>query len=963
MKTLHRPILLTLLGLLSVSVGAEGQEALRPLEHEDYDRWNRIQNQGLSPDGDWLRYRLVPGDGEATLMISTVSGGEAHEIARGTDAHFTPDSRFAVFSIEPMEEEDGADAQDPSAVGDSLGILDLASGSLTTRERVRSFQIPEESSQWLAYSLKEESEAEEDDPEPTEAEDETPVESRREAKETGTTLVLLNLISGAESQFSNVTEYRFTRDGSVLLYVASDAAGEADGVYRVDSASGAVHALLTGEGVYRELTVDEEGRRAAFLTNRDEWTSEAKEIGETLYLADVGEDETDEAEVVVREGTAGLPAGWWVSPHGSLRFSDDGQRLFFGTAPRAEPEPEEVDELLEKVELDVWSWHDDLLQPHQLVDREDERRRTYEAVYFLDEGRTVQLEDETLLSVTVAGEGNAATALGQDDLPYRQTISWDTRFVDLYLVDVATGERELVAEKVRGSGSISPEGRFIYWWDGGDWDGTAPRGWMVWDVESGTAVNATQEIPYPIFNEIADRPAPPPPAGLAGWVEGDEHLVVYDAHDLWLVDPRGEAQPRNLTAGYGRDQDLRLRLVQLADEPSIDLDDEVLLSAFDLETKADGYYRALLQEPGLPERLVMEDASFGNLSQADSADVFLFTRSTFETFPDLWWSDSGFEGRERLTDANPHRAEYTWGTAELVSWTSADGEELQGILYKPDDFDPSEEWPMMVYFYERSSNGLHNFYVPSAGTSINRSFYVSRGYLLFVPDIPYKAGYPGESAMNAVVPGVLSIVDQGFVDRERIGVQGHSWGGYQISYMLTRTNLFAAAEAGAPVTNMTSAYGGIRWASGRVRQMQYETGQSRIGGTLWDAQHRYIENSPLFTAYRVETPLLILHNDEDGAVPWEEGIQFFVALRRLGKPVWLLNYNGEAHGLREDHNQRDFTIRMQQFFDHHLRGAPPPVWMVEGIPAVDKGRTLGLDLVEEAVTDDTQQELEDGGGR
>lgn len=265
---------------------------------------------------------------------------------------------------------------------------------------------------------------------------------------------------------------------------------------------------------------------------------------------------------------------------------------------------------------------------------------------------------------------------------------------------------------------------------------------------------------------------------------------------------------------------------------------------------------------------------------------------------------------------------------------------------------------MMVYFYERSSDGLHNYYVPNEGTSISRSFYVSRGYVLFVPDIPYKPGYPGESAMNAVMPGIASIVNQGFIDEERIGVQGHSWGGYQIAYMVTRTNLFAAAEAGAPVVNMTSAYGGIRWGSGRVRQMQYETGQSRIGGTLWDAQHRYIENSPLFTAYRVETPLLMLHNDEDTAVPWEQGIEFFVALRRLGKPTWLVNYNGQGHGVSGRHAQKDWTIRMQQFFDHHLQDAPPPVWMVEGVPALQKGRTLGLDLVGDAAADDASN----GGG-
>ena len=251
----------------------------------------------------------------------------------------------------------------------------------------------------------------------------------------------------------------------------------------------------------------------------------------------------------------------------------------------------------------------------------------------------------------------------------------------------------------------------------------------------------------------------------------------------------------------------------------------------------------------------------------------------------------------------------------------------------------------MVYFYERLSDGLHQYAVPAAGSSsINRSFYVSRGYLLFVPDIPYRIGYPGESAVDAVVPGVLDLVDQGFVDRDKIGVQGHSWGGYQISYMVTRTDLFAAAEAGAPVSNMVSAYGGIRWQSGMSRAFQYERTQSRIGGSLWETPLRYIENSPIFTADKIRTPLLMMHNDEDGAVPWYQGIELFVALRRLGQPVWMLNYNGEAHGLRQEHNQRDWAIRMQQFFDHYLMDQPAPVWMEEGVPAILKGQTLGLEL-------------------
>ena len=329
---------------------------------------------------------------------------------------------------------------------------------------------------------------------------------------------------------------------------------------------------------------------------------------------------------------------------------------------------------------------------------------------------------------------------------------------------------------------------------------------------------------------------------------------------------------------------------------------------------------------------------------AEDADQLLWTRESFGTFPDLWTGGADLEAKRKLSHANPQQAEYAWGTAELMDWTSNDGERLEGILITPEGFDPSRQYPLMVYFYERMSDGLHDYRAPTpGGSSVAFSFYASRGYVVFVPDIPYEVGYPGESALDAVVPGVLELLGRGFVDPARIGVQGHSWGGYQIAYMVTKTNLFAAAEAGAPVSNMTSAYGGIRWQTGMSRMFQYERTQSRIGGTLWDERDRYIHNSPLFFADKIRTPLLMMHNDEDGAVPWYQGIELFVALRRLQKPVFMLNYNGEAHGLRRQANQEDWAVRMQQFFDHYLLDAPAPRWMAEGVPAVDKGRDLGLE--------------------
>jgi dipeptidyl aminopeptidase/acylaminoacyl peptidase len=428
--------------------------------------------------------------------------------------------------------------------------------------------------------------------------------------------------------------------------------------------------------------------------------------------------------------------------------------------------------------------------------------------------------------------------------------------------------------------------------------------------------------------------------------------MVYDKHDVWLLDPTGARPAHNVTDGVGRRDNLRFRYAQVnEDELAISADEPLLLSAFDYQSKAAGFYRASVEGSGEPQRLAMEDRRFGNPIKATDADVVMFTRQSFQEFPDLWVADGALGDAKRLSDANPQQSEYRWGNAEVVAWRSTDGLPLEGLLFTPENFDPNEQYPMMVYFYEKNSQNLHAYRAPVAGgSSISVSFYVSRGYVVFIPDIHYRVGYPGESALDCVVPGVLSVLAKGFVDPERVGVQGHSWGGYQISYLVTQTNVFKAAEAGAPVSNMTSAYGGIRWGTGMSRMFQYEQTQSRLGGTLWNARQRYIENSPLFWTDKIETPVLMMHNDEDTAVPWYQGIEFFVALRRLGKPAWLLNYNGEPHGLRKHQNRVDWQIRMQQFFDHYLVDAPAPVWMVDGIPATRKGSDLGLELVTEPVS-------------
>jgi dipeptidyl aminopeptidase/acylaminoacyl peptidase len=371
----------------------------------------------------------------------------------------------------------------------------------------------------------------------------------------------------------------------------------------------------------------------------------------------------------------------------------------------------------------------------------------------------------------------------------------------------------------------------------------------------------------------------------------------------------------------------------------------LLLSAFDERTMSQGFFSTDFSAVKDPELLVMDKFYFANIKKAKEADKILWSKQNVSVFPDLWTSDLKFENTRKMSEANAQQKDFIWPKVIMVDWNSFSGEELKGLLYLPENLDPNKKYPVIVYFYEKNSELIYRHQQPSPSHStINKTLYCSNGYLVFIPDITYKTGYPGQSAYNAIVSGTQYLINNfPFVDKERIGLQGQSWGGYQTAYLITQTDMYAAAMAGAPVSNMTSAYGGIRWESGVSRMFQYEHQQSRIGGSLWDKPLHYIENSPLFYAPKVNTPLLMMHNDNDGAVPWYQGIEFFVALRRLNKPVWMLTYNDEPHNLKTTSwaNRVDLSTRMFQFFNHYLKGKPMPAWMEKGVPAIEKGKNPG----------------------
>ncbi len=964
-----KPIFFTLAFTLLFTFTAFAQTK-RPLTHQDYDAWKSIQSSQLSRDGKWVAYALVPQDGDGEIIVRNIATGAEWKHNRGyrpptppADASeagppvvagqanravrpfITADSKFVIFTVEPTKAELAKAKKDKKKPEDmpknALGMLDLANGQVTRIEKVKSFQVPEDGAGWVAYQL--EAKPEEKKPEaeaPKPGDDNEDLQQRGAGrlagarpggnrKEFGSDLVLRNLYDGKERTFSDALDFSFSKDAKTLVFTVSAKKEEGNGVFVVTpTIDAAPTELLAGKGKYSKLTWDEEQTQLAFASDKDD--AAAKQPKLKLYYWKRGPitPEAAKATEIVANTSAGFRSDFVISDRAGINFSQDGSKLFLGVAPPPEPEkdPAEADANSdEKVVVDLWHYKDDYIQPMQKVRATADANRSYRAVYHLKEKKFVQLANETMEGINPAAQGQFA--LGTDDREYRRLVGVDTNYSDVYLVNTTDGSRKALLKKQRSGVSLSPNAKYGLFYDGKDWNSIS--------LPDGKVTNLTKTLGVAFWRESDDHPDVPPSYGSGGWVKDDKYVLLYDEYDIWQVAPDGSAA-KNLTDGVGRKDKVVFRSLRLdPDERFIDPAQPLLLSAESEVTRDSGFYRDKI-EGGMPERLLWAAKDFTAPTKAKDADVVLLTASRFDEYPDLLVTNANFKDLKKVSDAGEQLNRFTWGKAELVQFKNTDGVALSGTLLKPENFDPNKKYPMIVYIYEKLSQGLNRFVPPSPGGSINASYYVSNGYLVLQPDIVYTIGYPGQSALKCVLPAIQAVVDKGFVNESAIGIQGHSWGGYQIAYMVTQTNRFKAAAPGALVANMTSAYSGIRWGTGLPRQFQYERTQSRIGGSLWEQPMRYLENSPIFRVDRVQTPILMLHNDGDDAVPWYQGIEYYLGLRRLGKEAYMFNYNGEPHGIRKRQNQKDYTRRLQEFFDYELKGAAKPEWMEKGIPYLQR---------------------------
>jgi dipeptidyl aminopeptidase/acylaminoacyl peptidase len=953
------------------------QSSKKVLTQADWDKWKSINAPALSNDGKWAVYTLIPQVGDGELVIRATSGSTEYRVPRGflgrpnntpgglrgpqggtgeeaptgptaTPPQITSDSRYVIVSTQPTQAEVERAGRGRGAAGanrQSLAIVSLADGKVTTIAGVRSFRLARDNGTWLAYVA---------EPDSGSAEGQTgaaPAGGRGgrggrgggagNRRQFGSPLVLRNLTTGVEERMSDVLGFAFDDSAKVLAYTVVSRDSTKDGAFIRNLSSGTTTPLLTGRGDYKGLTFDRTGGQLLFVSDRDEF-GRGPSPRYTLYQAS-----TKGGAATALVTPAQVPTGMHIADNGALSFTRSGTAITFNIAP---PPIDSVpaDSLVGKAVYDLWHYKDPVLQPTQRINAARDRNKSYQAVYFPATKKLVRLADDTIPNVALSDDAKIGVANSRERYMIEQM--WGDGGTDVYVVDPTSGQRKLIREKINGNAQLSPDARFVLFYD--------KAHWYSYNLATNKLADLTGGLKDVHFdNETDDHPDDPPAWGVAGWTKGDKSVLLYDHFDIWELDPLGVKAPAMVTDSVGRKSNIQFRLAEgggrggrgggggrggfgggaAGEDRAIDPAEPLLLRAVNTETMASGFYRDRLGVKKDPEKVVMSDLAYGSPIKAANADMWMVTKSTFTEFPNLWVGKS-LTDLTKISDANPQQKDYNWGTAELVRWTSADGKPLKGILYKPENFDPTKKYPMISYFYEVLSNGLYNYVPPTGRNVINPTHYVSNGYLVFEPDIVYEDGFPGPSAFKAIVPGVQALLQRGYVDEKHLGLQGQSWGGYQTAYLITQTHMFAAAMAGAPVANMTSAYGGIRWGTGISRAGQYESGQSRIGKPLVDAPQLYIQNSPLFGLRNVTTPLFIMSNDMDDAVPWWQGIEMFVGMRRLGKEVYMIDYNNDVHNPASRANQKDIAQKMQAFFDNKLKGAPAPDWMVHGIPYVAKGK-------------------------
>lgn len=989
-----RAAIRSLLAVAALSTLAQAQSVQQasntrhPITTADIRAWNAMRGATLSNDGKWFAYVIGPADSNATLVVKSTADAakETKYPVGGTGGGtftISGDSRWIGFLAAPPRPASAANGRGGRGAGgaapaggnqpsanarNKFVLVNLATGEKREFERIRSFQFNGDAPTWIAlqgYGAGAAPAAEAND-------------GGRGGRGGGPgvapnvqpgDLNLYRIATGEIVNIGNVGEFGFDDDGNYLAYTTETPDMIGNGVQIRNLKTDVSRSFDSDRALYRRLAWNDSLDALAVLRGVIDTVRRDTLFSVVTFTAFDASGPTKKMVFNPSEH-ADFPKDMKIAVARAPRFSADMQAIFFGVRAANKPPANgrgmaasnnasvvqagapgaggNVDPTpgvgrgaappADDPSLVMWHSKDSRLQWQQIVQEQSDRNFNYLTEYRIPENKVIQLVTDDLRTVNItAGDRNA---YGLDTREYEAgSVTTGRNFADVYQVDLKTGARKLVFRKQPTTNTLfrsSPNGqRALFWGTDGHW--------WVHDFATGTQKNITKGVTATSFVDVEDdhNNVVPPSYQVLGWSKDNASVLLSDGWDIWKVQVDGGAAV-NLTVNGKKDQ-IRYRNINTtwtlpAGRRSasvvtggIDLTKPLYVNTYGEWTKKEGVSRVEPNKAGATA-IFFEPASFA-VQKARDAETYVMTRQTFTEYPNYWLAGPDLRPARQLTDANPQMKEIAWSSGtKLIDYVSDKGDKLQAAMYLPANYDPSKKYPMLVTIYEKRSQGLNRFASPSETRAPDPSQYTSNGYIVLDPDIVYKLNDPGMSAVWCVIPAVKAAIATGSVDEKKIGLWGHSWGGYQTAFLVTQTDIFSAAIAGAPLTNMVSMYGSVYWNTGSTDAGIFESSQGRFKGSFIENHEAYIRNSPVFFADKVKTPLIILHNDKDGAVDFNQGITYFNTLVNQKKDVILLEYMGENHGLARPANQKDYAGRMREFFDYHLTGKPAADWIKNGVP-------------------------------
>jgi dipeptidyl aminopeptidase/acylaminoacyl peptidase len=898
-------VLSTLLcGLAAAGLQAQDKPTLRA---DDYDQWESLGATALSPNGQWMAVSVNRVSDEGELRIHRTDADSLVIVPFGSRPSFSSDGTWVAYSIGGSPDDRDAAREEDEPVHNELGLLNLRTGEQTSRNDFESFAFSGDGRFIALRRYK-----------------------PKDKESGGVDVVVHDLSTGSDMSFGNISEMAWQDDASRLALLTDADEQVGNGVILYEPSSGRIRSLDADEAIYRSLSWRED---AADLVVYKTFDDEAFEDTAHVALAWRGlDDDSPDAFTLDPQADSYFPGSMRIVEYRDPSWSDDGETLFVGIQARrsasvVEEAAEDDDDDEGAPGVEVWHSRDVDPIPQQRVRETRLRQINHLSAWNMGAGSFVQLGDDLTESTEVIGGGRYV--IGHDETPYEEDAMFRQQYLDLYAIEVASSEKTLIEDRVTIQFGGSPDGRYVLWFEAEDY--------FSYDLRSGEKHNITEGVSTTFVNlDVTPTREQMPSFGVAGWLDNDSAVLLNDQWDVWEVQLDGSGG-RALTQG-AVDQ-VRFRVSDVDPETdAFDPDEPLYYSTYSEWTKEAGYARA--RPGGEPEMLVWEDKAFGGrfsrLQKAEEADVFVYRKEAFDDSPDYFVAGSDLSDARQVTTTNPFQSDYAWGWTGLVDYENEWGRRLQGVLTYPAGYDPSQEYPMIVYHYELLSQGMHQYQIPDPTQYYNQQIWSQNGYFVFRPDIVYRDRRPGQSNVETLRPAVAAAVATAPIDEDKIGLIGHSWGGYQTAFFVTQDDLFTAAVAGAPLTNLMSMYLSFYWNSGGTDARIFEISQGRMQVPWWEDWGSYEANSPLHNIQNMTTPLMVEFGTNDGAVEFNQGVEFYNAARRLGKEMVLLVYDGENHGLAKEPNQLDYQNRIMQWFGHYLKGEPAPDWLSTGVPFIDQ---------------------------